>query len=125
MSIIKKIRELLGKDYDEDDDFYDDFDYEDYCVNYNNSRKVSKIHRAKETEIPKATKEIKSNGLTENVQEKVIMNEMLSVNEYAEILEYALNEFKRTFSCPNKDIEIVFRKRINKSKGDEKYERDE
>jgi hypothetical protein len=117
MSIIKKIRELLGNDYDEDDDFYDDFDYEDYCVNYNNSRKVSKIHRTIEKEVPKATKEIKSNGLNENVQEKVIMNEMLSVNEYAELLEYALNEFKRTFSCPNKDMEIVFRERTKK--GDE------
>lgn len=38
----------------------------------------------------------KSKELSEEVQEKVIMNEMLSLKECTELLEYSINTLERT-----------------------------
>ena len=45
--------------------------------------------------------------------EKVIMGELLDFKEIAELMECTLDEFKRTFGCPNKDVEIILREKTD------------
>ena len=41
--------------------------------------------------------------------DKLIMGELLNLEEIENLMERTMKEFKRTFSAPNKNIEVVFR----------------
>lgn len=43
------------------------------------------------------------NNIKEKTQEKIIMNEMLNFKEIEELLDYTLQEFKRTIGISKKD----------------------
>ena len=41
--------------------------------------------------------------------DKLIMGELLDFDDIEQLMERSIHEFKRTFSAPNKNIEIIFR----------------
>lgn len=45
----------------------------------------------------------------EELLDKLIMGELLNFSDIEQLMKRSIKEFKRTFSAPNKDIEIVFR----------------
>ena len=52
------------------------------------------------------------------VIDKLIKGDLLDLNDITELLERTTKEFKRTFSAPNKNIEVVFREFQGENFGD-------
>ena len=95
--ILDKIAELLDLpkmlEYDDDSLFDSDMD-----AFYSNIDKKNSFN-----DIPESYDD-------EELINKLIMNELLNVEDMEKLIERVLKEFKRTFSAPTKNIEIVFRK---------------
>lgn len=94
--ILDKIAELLDLpkmlEYDDDSLFDSDMD-----AFYSNVNKKNSFN-----DIPESYDD-------EELINKLIMNELLNVEDMEKLIERVLKEFKRTFSAPTKNIEIVFR----------------
>lgn len=81
------------------DEYENDFDgwyYEDYKKN-------------EESNPKKSLYDLPTNYEDEELLDKLIMGELLDFKGIESMIMRLLKEFKRTFSAPNKKIEIVFR----------------
>lgn len=83
-------------DDDDFDEYYYDEDLDDY---YDKEREKKKQH------FYNAPLHYEN----ERLIDKLILGELLNLGDIEDLLERTLKEFKRTFSAPNKEIEIVFR----------------
>ena len=92
----------------DDDDLFDE-DIDEY------------YSRNKETQKDKKTPEWFNMPLhydDELLIDKLIMGELLNLGDIEDLMNRTMREFKRTFSAPNKNIEVVFREFKGKDFGD-------
>lgn len=83
-----------------DDDSLFDEDIEEY---YSKNKEIKKENKEPEWfDMPLHYDD-------EELLNKLIMGELLNLGDIENLMERTMKEFKRTFSAPNKDIEIVFR----------------
>lgn len=77
MGFMDKLKKIMDIDFEDDFDDYDDFVAESY----------------KEPLFPKAKDKT---GISEKVQEKLVMNEDLSIKECIDILEHTTQKLKKS-----------------------------
>lgn len=82
----------------------DDDDFDEYLLDGNLDKYYSKEKAEKKHDFYNAP-----HYDNQRLIDKLVIGELLNLKDLEDLMERTIKEFKRTFSAPNKDIEIVFR----------------